>query len=226
VFEKTSPLVLQLSVSGKNIGSLAIFGKKTLTPAPEEYQFLYVFTSFIAAVIEHSCSDTHARLLARTDGLTAIANHRSFHELLAREIARADRSREVFGLILMDIDDFKKINDAYGHLVGDAVLRHLVAHVLEMIRRADIFARYGGEEFAVILPDTGPDGAEILARRLCNEIAAVPYEFSGKKIRYSVSIGLSMYDGKKPKQKDQLIGEADKAMYQSKADGKSRITVS
>jgi diguanylate cyclase (GGDEF)-like protein len=226
IAEKTPPLVLQLTVTGKHIGSLAIFGKKALTPSPEELQFLYVFTSFISSVIEHSCFDLHARLLARTDGLTGIANHRSFHELITREIARADRSGEAFGLILMDIDDFKKINDAHGHLVGDAVLRHLVAHVLEMVRRADIFARYGGEEFAIILPDTGCDGAEVLARRLCIEIAAVPYVFAGKKVPYSVSIGLSMYDGKKPKPKDQLIGEADKAMYQSKADGKSRITVS
>jgi diguanylate cyclase (GGDEF)-like protein len=226
VFEKTSPLALQLIVMGNRIGSLAIFGKKGFSPMPEEYQFLYVFTSFISSIIEHSCFDMHARLLARTDGLTGIANHRSFHELLAREIARADRSGEMFGLILMDIDDFKKINDAHGHLLGDAVLRHLVSRVVDMIRRADTFARYGGEEFAIILPETGCDGAEVLAQRLCKEIAATPYVFSQKNVPYTVSIGLSMYDGKKPKPKDQLIGEADKAMYQSKADGKSRITVS
>jgi diguanylate cyclase (GGDEF)-like protein len=223
--EKTSPLVLQLTVMGNRIGSLAIFGKKGFSPTPDEYQFLHVFTSFISSVIEHSYLDMQAKLLARTDGLTGIANHRSFHESLAREIARTDRSGEVFGLILMDIDDFKKVNDTHGHLVGDAVLRHLVSRVLDTIRRADIFARYGGEEFAIILPDTGLEGAEALGRRLCKKIAAAPYEFSQKSVPYTVSIGLSMYNGKKPKLKDQLIGEADKAMYQSKAGGKSRITV-
>jgi len=224
--EKAAPFVLPLTVMGNHIGALAVFGKKGYSPAPDEHQFLHVFTSFISSVIEHSYLDMHSKLLARTDGLTAIANHRSFHEILGREIARADRSGAVFGLIFMDIDDFKKINDAHGHLVGDAVLRHLVSRVLDMIRRADVFARYGGEEFALILPDTGAEGAAILGRRLCKEISAVPYDHPRKNIPYTVSLGLSMYNGKNPKPKDQLIGEADKAMYQSKADGKNRLTVS
>jgi diguanylate cyclase (GGDEF)-like protein len=225
-FENNPPLTLQLSVMGNHIGALAIFGKKGFSPTPDEFQFLYVFTSFISSIIEHSCLDMHAKLQARTDGLTGIANHRSFHESLTREIARADRSGSVFGLILMDLDDFKKVNDTHGHLVGDAVIRDLVARVLGMIRRADTFARYGGEEFALILPDTGPEGAKVLAQRICREIAAKPYVFSQTSVPYTVSVGLSMYDGKKPKLKDLLISDADKAMYKSKADGKSRITVS
>ncbi len=226
VFETNAPVVLQLSVMNNRIGSLALFGKKDFVPTPDEYQFLHVFTSFVSSTIERSCLHVHTKLQARTDGLTGIANHRSFHESLSREIARVDRSGSVFGLIFMDIDNFKKINDAYGHLVGDAVIRDLVARVLNMIRRADTFARYGGDEFALILPETGPEGAKILAQRICREIAATPFLFSQTSIPYSVSIGLSIYDGKHPRVKDLLIGDADRAMYLSKAGGKSRITVS
>jgi two-component system, cell cycle response regulator len=224
-FEKVKPVVIQLSVMNMNIGSLLLFGPRDFAPSADEYQFLYVFTSFVSSIIEHSCTDMHAKLQARTDGLTGIANHRSFHESLAREIARADRSGTVFGLILMDIDDFKKINDTHGHLVGDAVIRNLVERVLLMIRRADTFARYGGEEFGIILPDTDLDGTRILAQRICREIAATPYSIPKLNVSYSVSIGLSMYDGKHPRPKDSLINDADKALYKSKTDGKSRISV-
>jgi two-component system, cell cycle response regulator len=224
-FEKTPPLVLQFTVMNRHIGSLAIFGKKGFSPSPDELQFLHVFTSFVSSIIEHSCLDMHAKMQARTDGLTGIANHRAFHESLSREIARADRSGSAFGLILMDIDDFKKINDTHGHLVGDAVIRDLVARVSDMIRRSDTFARYGGEEFALILPDTGLEGAKILAHRICREISATPFVFSQATVSYSVSIGLSMYDGKIPRLKNLLINDADKAMYKSKADGKNRVSV-
>jgi diguanylate cyclase (GGDEF)-like protein len=225
LFEKVTPVVFQLSVMNKNIGSLLLFGPRDFAPTADEFQFLYVFTSFVSSIIEHSYIDRHALLQARTDGLTGIANHRSFHESLMREIARADRSGTSFGLILMDIDDFKKTNDTNGHLVGDAVIRNLVERVLYMIRRADTFARYGGDEFGIILPDTGLDGTRILAQRICKEIAATPCSLTTLRVPYSVSIGLSIYNGTQPKPKDALIGDADKALYKSKADGKSRISV-
>ncbi len=225
VLEKTSPVVLQLTVMDKRVGSIALFGKSGFAPTDDQYQFLHVFTSFVSSIIEHSCLDMHAKLQARTDGLTGIANHRSFHESLSREIARADRGGSTFGLAVIDIDDFKKINDTYGHLVGDAVIRNLVQRVQGMIRRADTFARYGGEEFALILPETGLEGARILSQRICREIAAKPFELPQAHIPYSVSIGLSMYEGTHPRLKDLLIGDADKAMYASKTAGKSRITV-
>jgi len=224
--ETVTPVIIQLSVMNKTIGSLLLFGPKDFAPSADEFQFLYVFTSFVSSIIEHSCIDMHAKLQARSDGLTGIANHRSFHESLAREIARADRGGTVFGLILMDIDDFKKINDTHGHLVGDAVIRNLVERVLCMVRRADTFARYGGEEFGLILPDTALEGTQTLASRICKEIAATPYAAPKASIHYSVSIGLSMYNGKQPRPKDALIENADKALYKSKADGKSRISVS
>jgi two-component system cell cycle response regulator len=224
-FVKTTPVVLTLSVMNNSIGSIAMFGKQGFAPSQDEYQFLHVFTSFISSIIEHSCMDMHAKLQARTDGLTGIANHRSFHETLTREIARTDRNGSAFGLILMDIDDFKKVNDTHGHLIGDAVIKDLVSRVLSLVRRADTFARYGGEEFGLVLPDTSLDGAKVLAQRICREIAAVPFVYSKASVHYSVSIGVSIYNGKKPRPKDSLIGDADQALYRSKAAGKSRISV-
>ena len=224
-FVTTAPVVLGISVMNKKIGSIALFGKKDFAPSPDDYQFLHVFTSFISSIIEHSYIDMHAKLQARTDGLTGIANHRSFHETLAREIARSDRNHTVFGLILMDMDDFKKINDSHGHLIGDAVIKDLVSRVLSIIRRADTFARYGGEEFGLVLPDTSLEGAQVLAQRICREISSTPFVYPQASVPYSVSIGVSMYDGKQPRLKDSLINDADKALYRSKTAGKSRISV-
>jgi len=218
--------VFQLTMMGNHIGSLVVFSAKDFLPSQDETQFLHVFSSFVSSIVEHACSDTHAKMQARTDGLTGIANHRAFHESLAREIARSNRNGSTFSLLFMDIDDFKKINDTYGHLVGDGVIKDLVNRISEIIRRADTFARYGGEEFALILPDTGVEGATILARRICNKILEAPCIFAQKSIPYSISIGVSVYDGKKPKLKDILIDEADKAMYKSKISGKGRITIS
>ena len=117
------PTTVRMSLMGQNIGSLLIFRPAAIRPAVNEQQFLHVFTSYISGIIEHGYLDLQAKLQARTDGLTGIANHRSFHEMLAREIARADRNKAEFALVIIDIDDFKTVNDTYGHLVGDAVIK-------------------------------------------------------------------------------------------------------
>ena len=163
--------------------------------------------------------------MAETDGLTGLANHRAFHQVLSREIARANRNKLQFSLISMDIDDFKKINDTYGHLMGDAILRDLTGRIMATVRQQDIVARYGGEEFTVILPDTDLRGASILAERVRAGIASVPFSYSESEIPYTVSIGLSVYNGSTPREKRLLIEDADNALYLSKNKGKNCITI-
>jgi diguanylate cyclase (GGDEF)-like protein len=155
--------------------------------------------------------------------LTGIANHRSFHEMLSREIARADRIKSEFAFAIIDIDDFKLINDTHGHLVGDAVIKDLTSRIGLMIRKGDTFARQGGEEFSLILPDTSIDGAVILAQRVCARINSVPFVFSDVSVPYTVSIGLTIYSGKNPKNKNALIAAADEALYSAKKGGKNRV---
>ncbi len=218
------PIGVQLSLMGQTIGSLCIFRDAAAPVSPSDNQFLHVFTSFVSSVIEHGYFDLQIKLQARTDSLTGIANHRSFHETLSREIARADRNKSNFSLILIDIDDFKKINDVHGHLVGDAVIKDLTARILSMIRRGDTFARQGGEEFSLILPDTSLEGSKTLAQRVCNKINSAPFVFCQTNVPYTISLGVSVYNGAAPRTKDELIGDTDKALYLSKQGGKNRVS--
>ena len=216
---------IQLSLMGQSIGSLCIFRNSEIVPPPSESQFLHVFSSFISSVIEHGYVDLQSKLQARTDGLTGIANHRSFHEMLAREIARSDRNKSDFALVLIDIDDFKNINDKHGHLVGDAVIKNLSSRISSIIRKGDLFARQGGEEFSLVLPDTSIPGAKVLSQRVCSAISAQPFEFFQTSVPYTISLGLSIYSGVTPRTKDELIADADEALYHSKKSGKNRVSI-
>ncbi len=216
---------IPMIVKGKTIGALALFSPEKLDIRPETYQFLYVYTSLISSIVEHAYMDMQAQLLAKTDSLTGIANHRMFNDSLTREIARADRNQLGFSLALIDIDDFKKINDTYGHLVGDRVLKDLTNRICSIIRKGDLLARYGGEEFALILPDTSDEGAEALAERIRAAISDPPLSLREGEISYTISIGLAFYNGSMPADKDQLIGNADRALYKSKRSGKNCISV-
>jgi diguanylate cyclase (GGDEF)-like protein len=217
---------LQLSLMGQTIGSLCIFREgETGEASASESQYLHVFSSFISSVIEHGYVDLQAKLQARTDGLTGIANHRCFHETLAREISRSDRNKSDFSLILIDIDNFKAINDEHGHLAGDAVIKDLAMRIASVVRKADTFARQGGEEFSLILPDTSIQGSKTLAERVRTRIESEPLVFFTASIPYTISMGISVYSGNTPRTKDALIRDADEALYHSKQSGKNRVSI-
>jgi diguanylate cyclase (GGDEF)-like protein len=163
---------------------------------------------------------------AVTDSLTGLANRRQFYEVLGREYERAQRFGQPVSLILLDIDDFKLINDSKGHLAGDAVLHSVAATLAEVIREIDLAARYGGEEFAVLLPQTGPEGAANLAERLRSEIAARSIRFGTEEITgVTASFGVAAGPVNDQTQID-LIASADAALYQAKREGKNHVTVS
>jgi diguanylate cyclase len=159
--------------------------------------------------------------LSLTDDLTRLHNHRYFQDRLSVETRRARRSGDDLALLLLDIDDFKALNDRYGHAVGDEVLR-LVAEVLELsVRETDLPARYGGEEFAVLAPRTDVDGAMTLAEKLRTAISEAEYrpegvEPGGPPMRVTVSIGVALYEGDEKR----FFNAADRALYRAKAEGK------
>lgn len=165
------------------------------------------------------------RELASRDGLTGLYNHRFFQEALELELARAQRYGRALALVIFDIDQFKKINDTYGHPSGDVVLACLSKAVQLLVRANDIVARYGGEEFAIVLPETDIEGATILAERVRRVIENMEFLVKGTKIKTTVSLGVTSYKpGARIVEKANLVAVADKALYISKQSGRNKVT--
>lgn len=163
--------------------------------------------------------------LSRTDSLTGLLNRRALEERLDFEINRARRYRSEFSLILCDVDDFKKINDAYGHHAGDRVLQTLSEILFSVVRKADIVGRYGGDEFMFILPETSLEGGKSLAEKI--RLSAEVTEFGlleGQPTKISLSLGLACLDMVNDNI-DALLRRADKALYVAKQAGKNMVHV-
>ena len=162
--------------------------------------------------------------LTTVDGLTQAFNKRYFQEALGREMNRSSRYGRALSLAMLDIDFFKKINDLHGHLAGDYVLREMAGILMQNIRREDIFARYGGEEFSLILPEVEEQGAMQVCEKLRGLVELYHFDFNGKTIPVTVSLGLRTYAGD-PKDMDAttLIAQADAKLYEAKQGGRNRV---
>ena len=175
----------------------------------------------IQKAIEHE----QTRRLAYTDGLTSLANYRSFHTRLQREIERADRYSRPLSLIMLDIDYFKTYNDTHGHPQGDAILAQVARLLQQTSRSSDVVARYGGEEFALILPETDQPSAVALGDRLRKEIEQ--FRFPGEERLPSkiltISVGIATHN--RYGSKETLIAAADAELYRAKREGRNRVCV-
>jgi len=155
------------------------------------------------------------------DGLTQIHNKRYLFEALDKELIRARRYDRQLSLLIYDIDYFKNINDQYGHLAGDHVLRELARIVQERIRRDEVFARYGGEEFVIALPETSLQGAATLAENLRARVETHGFSFQGERIPVTVSVGCAVLGEEKTAA--DLIQLADDKLYEAKRGGRNRV---
>ena len=160
--------------------------------------------------------------LTIVDGLTQISNKRYFLEFLEREMGRCHRYNRALSLILFDIDHFKKINDTHGHLAGDYVLRELAATIKPRVRKEECFARYGGEEFAIVMPEAGSENARRFAERVRKMIEDRPFQFEGKDIPVTISLGVAdmTADMTEP---HQFIKLADANLYKAKKGGRNQV---
>ena len=160
---------------------------------------------------------------ATTDGLTGLVNHRTFYEILEKELGRSRRYGGQISLIMVDIDNLKKTNDAYGHRVGDKVIRRIGRKIRECIRQIDTAARYGGDEFAVILPNTSLADATIAAERMVDAVSNSPVTWKKEQIALSISVGLGQYDANSSP--EDITNYSDQALYTAKQAGKSTVKI-
>ncbi len=158
---------------------------------------------------------------ACTDSLTSCYNRKMFNDLLTAETKRAERHGTIFSMIIFDVDNFKSVNDTYGHLVGDEVLKTLVTISSKTIRESDNLARWGGEEFTILLPETNLTGAVNVAEKLRSAIAAHDFGEPGHK---TCSFGVAQYTLKE--KKNTIIYNADLALYHAKNNGKNQVVIS
>jgi len=156
------------------------------------------------------------------DGLTQIHNKRYLNEALDREVLRARRHQRDLSVLMFDIDFFKRVNDQYGHLAGDYVLRELAKIVQERIRRDEVLARYGGEEFCIVLPETPLPGAAALADDLRERVEKHVFVFQGERMPVTISIGCALMSST-DRTAAELIQRADEKLYEAKRSGRNRV---
>jgi diguanylate cyclase (GGDEF)-like protein len=203
-------------------GVLVLLSKKKNNYPEDKKDPVLFLADLIAIALEKAKLYAETRALSIRDGLTNAFNHRFFQEKLTEELKRAQRSGSTFSLLMLDIDEFKKFNDQFGHQMGDNVLKHISENVRKIIREIDIFARYGGEEFIIILPETDLDGALNAAQKIRELVEMRPLIAKNKRYDVTVSIGCATFpfDGT---DKDSLIGKADEALYRAKKEGRNRV---
>ncbi len=153
-----------------------------------------------------------------TDGLTGVYNHRYFQNQIELELSRAQRYDLNFSIILIDLDKFKKINDTYGHISGDRILKRISKQISNTLRKTDTVARYGGDEFVVLLPETGKENAVSVANRIRGNIDKANER---EEIKINVSIGMASYPDNGVYSKD-LVQKADSALYKAKEESRNR----
>lgn len=220
--EGGKPLTLKLGSDDAGVGSLLLYPPRDGSFDDEAEQLAHWLAAQASIAIENERLHRTVKRQAITDELTQLANRRRFTETLAVEVRRAERFGDPLSLVLADLDDFKQINDRYGHQTGDEVLRRFADVLRENVRDFDLPVRYGGEEFAVLLPETGIGGAERLARRLQTALLRLRLpEIEGDRPPVTASFGVAAFPA--AGSAEALLSAADGALYRAKAAGKNRV---
>ena len=228
-----SLLVLPIVRSDKHVGTLLLrAARRQGAFTVREVSFFQIVTEAAANALERahlfeSIQIANERLeqLAITDSLTGLYNRRYLHERFEEEFARATRYQLPFSCVIFDIDDFKAVNDTYGHLVGDVVLKEIAERMISCTRRVDILARYGGEEFVILLPQTDNEGATIEAERVRSVMESHTFSQIADGQRVTVSVGVATLDPDTMRDNEALLRAADEALYEAKRRGKNCVVV-
>ena len=219
----STPLQIPLSVTGQESDTAVVLHPPAHGFSDETIQLARWLVSQAAIALENAELHDIVQRQAMTDELTGLANRRRFMEAFRGEIGRAERFGGALTIVVADIDDFKRINDQFGHHVGDEALRRFAGLLTAELREIDVAGRLGGEEFAVLLPETDLEGALVAAERIRRAVEESELALSDAiRIRFTASLGVASHAGDPA---DRLLQRADAALYQAKADGKNRVSV-
>ena len=216
-----APLICHTRVVGVlNLTDKAVGGNFS----PQDISVLELFRQLIGASIGNVSLFEKTQKQAKTDGLTGMLNHRTFYETLEGELRRAQRYGGQLSIIMADVDNFKPVNDNYGHRAGDTAIKQISRRLGACIRQIDIAARYGGDEFAIILPNTSLEDAVVVAGRMVNMVSETPIIWEGNEMHLSLSVGVGQYDAEHCSIAD-VTKATDAALYAAKQAGKNTVKV-
>src|SRR3954466_6813638 len=219
-------LAVAMRASGVVVGVLYIVRANGAPLVDDDRKLAELVAAEAAAAIHNARLYEQTQRLATTDPLTSLSNHRSFRESLALEIARASRLDYALGLLMIDVDNFKRVNDTFGHPVGDDVLRDIAEVLRSNLRQTDVAARYGGEEFAIVLPGLGPRGVEAVGEKLRRAVKALDPLVSDGAAPFRISISVGGVSASHPDLNAvDLIRVADSALYAAKRRGRDSVCV-
>jgi diguanylate cyclase (GGDEF)-like protein len=214
------PLVLR----GNLVGFLSMGNRLAHVYNDAEVRLVQSFANEVSIAIENARLFKEIQALATTDGLTGLYNRRHFYQLGDREYIRSHRYNRPLSLLMLDIDHFKNINDTYGHLVGDEVLKNVAQTCLVRVRGGDVVGRYGGEEFTILLSETNEASAVILAERLRETVSETSFETEKGIVKVTISIGVASIDIDCTNLED-LFRHSDQALYAAKNAGRNCVRI-
>ena len=224
VVKGASALAVPLFVSNRVMGSLQLFSSNADVFSKEDAQLLWILSLVAENLLTREYANEGLLRFAFTDYLTGLRTRGYFEQQLELEFKRAERRKQKFALLMIDIDHFKKANDTFGHHIGDQLLRDVTSILMKDMREVDTVARYGGEEFVIILPETTETGAVYVAQRLRRAVDQARF-FAGSPHtvqHLTISIGVAVYDTDAQFKRD-LIEFADAALYAAKHEGRNRV---
>lgn len=221
--EATTAVAVPVGSGSRTFGAIALYGREGAEPySTADVEALRGLVSQAATAIENAELYEEAARLSITDGLTGLWNRRGFELRAASEMQRARRFGESFGVVMIDVDRFKLVNDVHGHQAGDAVLVELAHRLTEATRDVDVVARLGGEEFVLLLPSTTLEGTATLAGKLRDRVSARSFPIDAGDVLVTISLGVATYPDHGGSIKD-LLAAADAALYRAKDSGRDRI---
>jgi diguanylate cyclase (GGDEF)-like protein/PAS domain S-box-containing protein len=216
-----APIISQ----GQVTGILCLDKEEPNFYTTETAETLAIFANQAALALEKARLFEEVQLLAITDSLTGLFNRRHFFSLAEKEFERSLRYQRPLALLMLDLDEFKEVNDRHGHLIGDQVLQTTSVIIRQSLRKVDICGRYGGEEFVILMPETDHEKALQAAERLRQTIAEFPILLSDENISVTTSIGVACCDSQDDLRLEMLLNRADEALYQAKHLGRNRVCV-